>query len=491
MSSSLSHSSTYGPSVNNGTNLETDGIPLIIVAASAAGAGIVFILIIILCCCCHRRLKRKKNERIFQKYYRPTIPCNSSHDLEVEDDNSNMWASQTKLSIENKDEQSIHPKPHQGISNKAFTTSESLPEMNIIQEKLPPDLPIDIPNDAEQSISNKVEALNIQEINKSGEDDPGPVQKMPEKVREIDKELPAEENSPLCDDDRASLLVLQNLDKVLNNECINDVNTPEEETSDGITSFTDDQEKKDDVEYFVVIYPFQTSNTDEISLDVGTTVSVIDNKPSGWSWVANQDGDTGWFPTRYLALVDTDNDPEESGDVQTNHQIGYSIPDQRRLKFAVLESFSATSPDELSLAKYEIVSVIENSSSGWSWVNEPSVGSGWFPTNYLEPLVFPKKNTRRLSNESSTSDYLDIIVDEDTEYIYASSEEIQKVKKEGHYQEYEAKAYRASHTYTGGNEDELTFKENETILVLQETKTGWWRGSTYLGEGWFPATFVE
>jgi hypothetical protein len=66
-------------------------------------------------------------------------------------------ASQTKLSIENKDEQSIHPKPHQGISNKAFTTSESLPEMNIIQEKVPPDLPIDIPNDTEQSTSNKVE----------------------------------------------------------------------------------------------------------------------------------------------------------------------------------------------------------------------------------------------------------------------------------------------------------------------------------------------
>jgi hypothetical protein len=70
---------------------------------------------------------------------------------------------------------------------------------------------------------------------------------------------------------------------------------------------------EDDVEYFVVIYPFQTSNTDEISLDVGTTVSVIDNKPSGWSWVANQDGDTGWFPTQYLALVDADNGPEESG----------------------------------------------------------------------------------------------------------------------------------------------------------------------------------
>jgi hypothetical protein len=30
----------------------------------------------------------------------------------------------------------------------------------------------------------------------------------------------------------------------------------------------------------------------------------------------------------------------------------------------------------------------------------------------------------------------------DGEYVYASSEEIQKVKKEGHYQEYEAKGLR-------------------------------------------------
>ena len=72
-------------------------------------------------------------------------------------------------------------------------------------------------------------------------------------------------------------------------------------------------------------------------------------------------------------------------------------PDKRPLQFAVLQSFSGTSPDELCLEKYDIVSVIENSSSGWSWVNEPNVGSGWFPTNYLEPLVFPKIDTKRVS----------------------------------------------------------------------------------------------
>jgi hypothetical protein len=48
------------------------------------------------------------------------------------------------------------------------------------------------------------------------------------------------------------------------------------------------------------MHPFVASNTDEISLDVGTAVLVLASKPSGWSWVANQNGDTGWFPTQYL-----------------------------------------------------------------------------------------------------------------------------------------------------------------------------------------------
>ena len=60
-----------------------------------------------------------------------------------------------------------------------------------------------------------------------------------------------------------------------------------------------------------------------------------------------------------------------------------------------------------------------------------------------------------------------------------------------YYFKYFVLVYRASHAYTGSTEDELTFKQDETVLVLQETDTGWWRGSTYLGEGWFPSTFVE
>jgi hypothetical protein len=71
--------------------------------------------------------------------------------------------------------------------------------------------------------------------------------------------------------------------------------------------------------------------------------------------------------------------------------------DLKRLQFAVLQSFNGTGRDELSLKQYDIVSVIENNPSGWSYVNEPSVGTGWYPTSYLEPLVYPKNDKRRVS----------------------------------------------------------------------------------------------
>ena len=52
------------------------------------------------------------------------------------------------------------------------------------------------------------------------------------------------------------------------------------------------------------MYPFETSKNDEIPLEVDTMVFVIESKPSGWSWVANKDDNTGWCPTQYLVRVE-------------------------------------------------------------------------------------------------------------------------------------------------------------------------------------------
>ena len=53
-------------------------------------------------------------------------------------------------------------------------------------------------------------------------------------------------------------------------------------------------------EDFIVLYPFCASKTDELTLTAGVIVSLIESKPSGWSWVTNVDVGAGWFPSQYL-----------------------------------------------------------------------------------------------------------------------------------------------------------------------------------------------
>ena len=60
-----------------------------------------------------------------------------------------------------------------------------------------------------------------------------------------------------------------------------------------------------------MMYPFEASKTDEISLEVDTVVVAIESKPSGWSWVVNKDDNTGWCPTQYLLHVETDKVQDE------------------------------------------------------------------------------------------------------------------------------------------------------------------------------------
>ena len=89
------------------------------------------------------------------------------------------------------------------------------------------------------TIISLFEVFSAQEVNSSSKDDPGPAETELEKPLAIGDVLPVEEKSQF-DSARASLLILQNLDDVLNNECLDNDDTPKEEISD---ISTDDQKK--------------------------------------------------------------------------------------------------------------------------------------------------------------------------------------------------------------------------------------------------------
>ena len=132
---------------------------------------------------------------------------------------------------------------------------------------------------------------------------------------------------------------------------------------------------------------------------------------------------------------------------------------QKKMELAkVLAPYDATSDEQLSLAKGQMVLIRKKTDSGW-WQGEiqgakgatgGKRATGWFPASYVKLMESKAKDNKE-----------------------------------------EPKKFRAVHDFNGTQEDELSFAAGATIALLDKPEGDWWKGECDGRTGVFPSNYVE
>ncbi|CAG8532218.1 13156_t:CDS:10, partial [Dentiscutata heterogama] len=208
-----------------------------------------------------------------------------------------------------------------------------------------------------------------------------------------------------------------------------------------------------------VEYDYQAKEADELSLDKGDVVTVIEQVDQGW-WKGDLNGKIGMFPANHVKLIEVPSKPDGEEDAE-NAENQSHLP--RKLKI-------------YGVRPGGIGSLI---SGGIPLKNKRNQSSKNDDTSTL------KKTTSRSASEDSESTKDDKLA---SPPMVAKSP-IPKLppKKRRTKQNIATVMY----DYDAEEEGEISLKEGTTITILEKTEDGWWRGKNEQGEtGIFPSTYV-
>ncbi|XP_077402102.1 SH3 and PX domain-containing protein 2B isoform X2 [Vanacampus margaritifer] len=184
-------------------------------------------------------------------------------------------------------------------------------------------------------------------------------------------------------------------------------------------------------EKYSVIYPYSARDEDEIDLERGMIVEVIQKNLEGW-WKIRYEGREGWAPASYLKKADIQSQKQAAGGAahaSTNDLDGFSKqsqssrekenrlsffsdhkkfglrqrppprrdlsiprgsnlpkppgPPQVEEEFYTIADFQTTIPDGISFQAGNKVEVIEKNGSGW-WYIQIDEQEGWAPATFID-----------------------------------------------------------------------------------------------------------
>jgi len=251
-------------------------------------------------------------------------------------------------------------------------------------------------------------------------------------------------------------------------------------------------------EKYVVLYEYRSDEPGDLNLDAGEYVVVV-KKDGDW-WTGEIGGRVGVFPFNYVEPAPVEGEEAAWGSNPTNGStdptngaihpeptagpaVGWAGPDNeassenetdksgKKLEIAtVIAPYDATSKEQLTLAKGQMILVRKKTDTGW-WQGELQAGGkgkkravGWFPASYVQLMGGgdDKKESPTAAADNPAA---------------APAQGGEKVV--------------ALFAYSGQYEDELSFEAGEEITIVAKDEEAWWRGEVDGRTGVFPSNYVE
>merc|ERR1712106_957302 len=262
-------------------------------------------------------------------------------------------------------------------------------------------------------------------------------------------------------------------------------------------------------ESYVSVYPYTSDEPGDLIFEAGEYITVTAKNGDWWTGAVGDRG--GVFPFNYVEPVPEGGVAEAAADVapvpvqednlaEQNQQMDTTADQSnsdaekvapkpgkkeksskkdksgKKLELAnVIAPYEATSKEQLSLAKGQMIIVRKKTETGW-WQGELQAGGkgkkravGWFPASYVKLLAGDAGGTNG-----------NAVTEDKPEAATPSSDGAAGGEK-----------HTTLFPYTAQYEDELSFEAGDTVMVTAKEEEAWWRGEVGGKSGVFPSNYVE
>ncbi|XP_037801440.1 intersectin-2-like isoform X11 [Penaeus monodon] len=235
-------------------------------------------------------------------------------------------------------------------------------------------------------------------------------------------------------------------------------------------------------EYYQALYPYQSGEPGDLTFIAGEIILVVKKEGDWWHGIINQK--CGIFPSNYVQIL-----PNQAGKGKK--------PEIAQ----VIAPYDATSGNQLSLQRGQLVMIRKKTASGW-WEGELQAKGkkrqiGWFPATYVKVLGGSSRSTpvsMELTNredappdsvqspQSAQPQVTQVTITPPADDPMAGLTDASNGF---------AEQVEALYPYTAMNDDELTFEAGAIISVIDKEDAAWWKGTLNGVIGVFPSNYIQ